>query len=490
MNGGFAYCSGRLGPSGGGAPSGPWKLRDPTLHARLILTVAAVSLLIVSASQSLAASNFANAASQTQLASTNPADAKEPLPANDGDSVGAVVNSDVVTDYELRQRVALYASTSGVQLTPQITRKIRAQILDQLVAEHLQIQEAKRKNLSISSPEIDKAIDRIVTDNHLTLPQLKDMLVRNGVAFGTLRSQIAAQILWQKVVEDEFQDRISISDADIDAELARLSEGKNKPHFLVAEIFLAVDTPDQDAKVLKNVQDLEGQLLAGAPFQVIARQFSQSPSAASGGDIGWIYDGQLAPELNAVLEKMSAGAVSQPVRSTGGYYIMALRERQEASNAKLPDPAQDLPKGPVDSLPLARLLLPLGQKPSQQIVESAMKVGTQISQHLSACAQIPKIQAQIRGSVYQNLGEMKLKDLSEQMQAELAKTQPGQATAPFLDAAGLEVIMRCDKALPKLQAYHMPSRKEIEEQLFDQQVTAFARRYMRDLRRQADVEIR
>jgi peptidyl-prolyl cis-trans isomerase SurA len=454
------------------------------------LTVAAVSLLIVSASQSLAASNFANAASQTQLASTNPADAKEPLPANDGDSVGAVVNSDVVTDYELRQRVALYASTSGVQLTPQITRKIRAQILDQLVAEHLQIQEAKRKNLSISSPEIDKAIDRIVTDNHLTLPQLKDMLVRNGVAFGTLRSQIAAQILWQKVVEDEFQDRISISDADIDAELARLSEGKNKPHFLVAEIFLAVDTPDQDAKVLKNVQDLEGQLLAGAPFQVIARQFSQSPSAASGGDIGWIYDGQLAPELNAVLEKMSAGAVSQPVRSTGGYYIMALRERQEASNAKLPDPAQDLPKGPVDSLPLARLLLPLGQKPSQQIVESAMKVGTQISQHLSACAQIPKIQAQIRGSVYQNLGEMKLKDLSEQMQAELAKTQPGQATAPFLDAAGLEVIMRCDKALPKLQAYHMPSRKEIEEQLFDQQVTAFARRYMRDLRRQADVEIR
>jgi peptidyl-prolyl cis-trans isomerase SurA len=456
----------------------------------MILTVAAGSLLVVSTSRSLAASNFASAASQTQLASTNPSDATQPLSANDGDSVGAVVNSDVVTDYELRQRVALYASTSGVQLTPEITRKIRVQILDQLVAEHLQIQEAKRKNLSISSPEIDKAIDRIVADNHLSLPQLKDMLTRNGVAFGTLRSQLAAQILWQKVVEDEFQNRITISDADIDAEIARLSEGKNKPHFLVAEIFLAVDTPDQDAKVLKNVQDLEGQLQAGAPFQVIARQFSQSPSAASGGDIGWIYDGQLAPELNAVLEKMSAGGVSQPVRSTGGYYIVALRERQEASNAKLPDPVQDLPKGPVDSLPLARLLLPLGPKPTQQIVESAMKVGTQISQHLSACQQLPKIQAQIRGSVYQNLGEMKLKDLSEQMQAELAKTQPGQATAPFLDAAGLEVIMRCDKAQPKLQAYHMPSRKEIEEQLFDQQVTAFARRYMRDLRRQADVEIR
>jgi peptidyl-prolyl cis-trans isomerase SurA len=119
-----------------------------------------------------------------------------------------------------------------------------------------------------------------------------------------------------------------------------------------------------------------------------------------------------------------------------------------------------------------------------------MKVGTQISQHISACQQLPKIQAQIRGSVYQNLGDMKLKDLSEQMQAELAKTQPGQPTAPFVDSAGIEVIMRCDKAQPKLEAYHVPTRKEVEEQLFDQQVTAFARRYMRDLRRQADVEIR
>jgi peptidyl-prolyl cis-trans isomerase SurA len=460
------------------------------LHVRLILTVAAGSLLIVPASQSLAASNFASAASQTRLASTNPSDATQPLVPGDGDSVGAVVNSDVITDYELRQRVALYASTSGVQLTPEITKKIRAQILDQLVSEHLQIQEAKRKNLSISAPEIDKAIDRIVSDNHLTLQQLKDMLAKNGVAIGTLRGQLAAQILWQKVVEDEFQERISISEQEIDAELARLSEGKNKAHFLVAEIFLAVDTPDQDARVLKNVQDLEGQLQAGAPFQAIARQFSQSPSAAAGGDIGWVYDGQLAPELNAGLEKMSAGGVSQPIRSTGGYYIVALRERQEASNAKLPDPAEDLPKGPVDRLPLARLLLPLGPKPSPQILESAMKVGTQISQHLSACQQMPKIQAQIHGSVYQDLGEMKLKDLSEQMQTELAKTQPGQATSPFVDTAGLEVIMRCDKARPKLAAYHVPSRKEIEEQLFDQQVTAFARRYMRDLRRQADVEIR
>ena len=451
---------------------------------------AATSALVLQPGAALGANLIAPGAQQ--VASENPAEATAPQ-ANlspSGDSVGAVVNSDIITDYELRQRVALYAATSGVQLTPDVTKKIRSQILDQLVAEHLQIQEAKRKGISISTPEIDKSLDRIVSDNHITLQQLKDMLAKNSVSIGTLRGQLAAQILWQKVVADEFQDRINISDDDIDAELARLSEGKNKAHFLVAEIFLSVDSPEQDGKVLKNIQDLEGQLQSGAPFQVISRQFSQSPSAAAGGDIGWVYDGQLAPELNAALDKMTPGSVSEPIRSVGGYYILALRERQEASNAKIADTSQDEPKGPVDKLPLARLLLPLGPKPAQKLVDSAMKVGAQISEHVSSCAQLPKIQAQIRGAVFQNLGEMKLRDLSEQMQAELAKIQAGQSTAPFLDSAGVEIITRCDKAKPKLEAYHVPSRKEVEEQLFDQQVTAFARRYMRDLRRQADVEIR
>lgn len=406
-----------------------------------------------------------------------------------GDSIGAIVNSDIIADYDLRQRVALYLATAGVEPTPEVLKKIRAQILDQLVTEKLEIQEAKRKSITISSPEIDKAIDHILTDNHITLDQLKAMLSKNSVGMSTLRSQIAAQVLWQKVVEEEFQDRINISDADIDAEMARLAEGKDKAHFLVSEIFLAVDTPDQDAKVQKNIQDLSSQLQSGAPFQVMARQFSQSPSAASGGDIGWVYDGQLAPELNVQLAKMSSGSVSAPVRSTGGYYILALRERQEASNAKLPDPAAQQPQGPVDKLPLARLLLPLGPKPVPEMADKAMKFAGQLTQRQFTCPQLEKIAAQIHGQ-YQNMGNFRVKDLSEQIQAQLQKSQPGQAVPPFMDAAGVEIIYRCDKAIPKLEAYHMPTRKEVEESLFDQQVTAFARRYMRDLRRQADVEIR
>jgi len=118
-----------------------------------------------------------------------------------------------------------------------------------------------------------------------------------------------------------------------------------------------------------------------------------------------------------------------------------------------------------------------------------MKYASQVADRVTSCPQLQKIASQIHGE-YQDMGMFRVKDLSEQLQKALEKSEPGRAVPPFQDQAGVEVILRCDKAIPKLQAYHMPSRKEVEEQLFDQQVTAFARRYMRDLRRQADVEYR
>lgn len=423
-----------------------------------------------------------------QVASTepgSPADTNAFAQYDNG--VVAIVNDASISEYDLRQRVALFVATSGVQSSPDALKKIRSQILDQLESEQLQIQEAKRKHMTVSAPEVDKAIDKIVTDNHLNLDQLKGVLAKNGVQFSTLRAQIAAQLIWQKTVEDEFQDQINITDADIDAELARQMEGADKPHYYVGAIFLAVDTPEEDAKVQKDIGDLETQLQSGAPFQLVARQFSQSPSAASGGDLGWVHDGQLAPELNDVLRTMKPGTISQPIRSTGGYYILALKARQEAAGTKIPTVA---PKAPTDAIPLARLLLPLGPTPTREAAEGALKVAMEIESRVQSCEALPQIAQKVRGSVYNNLGPMKLSTLSADMQAVLSKTQPGQAAQPFVDQVGVEMIFRCDKPEPVITAFTPPSRDQVQEELFDAQVTAFARRYMRDLRRQADVETR
>jgi len=405
------------------------------------------------------------------------------------DGIIAIVNDKAISKYDLDQRIALVMSTSNIPSTPEIKKKIRGQVLEQLETELVQRLEALKNNISVSSVDVDKQIQSILTDNHMTMDQLKGLLGHGHVDISTLRAQIAAQILWQKTVEQEYAGRVNITQEQVDAEMRRIAEGQNKVHYLVSEIFLPVDNPDQDEKVLKDAQGLYAQMQGGAPFQAIARQFSQSPSAAQGGDIGVVYDGQLAAELNTALAKMKTGDLSPPIRSTGGYFILALRQRLEPVGTKIADPSLQSQTLPA-SLPLARLLLPLPPKTPKDIVDKAMGVAADIGSHISSCEVIPKIAAQVKGAVYMNLGMARLADLSQPIRDVLAKTEPGGVAQPFQSAAGIELFVRCDKAIIKLQAFVPPTREQVQEQLFSEQISAMARRYTRDLKRDADIELR
>ncbi len=415
----------------------------------------------------------------------------------DSNGVAAVINDQIVSEYDLQQRISLVLSTSGMPPSGANVKRMRSQVLEQLKTEKLELEEAQRKNITVSPTEVDKEIDGILKDNGLTMDQLKTILGRSNVAMETLRAQIAVQLAWQKAIEDEYSDRINITPQDIDDELARAKEGADKPHYLVAEIFLAVENPDQDEKVHKSADDLVTQMQNGAPFQTIARQFSQSPSAAQGGDIGWVHDGQLTTELNEPLRKLAPGGVTPPIRSAGGYYILTLRQRQEGEGTKVapaaPPPAPDKPSHP-GYLPLARFLLPLPPKSPKDYVDKAVEFAARVRSQNPSCEQLQKLSTSVKGSVYMKLGEMRLTDLGPEIQSELAKTQTGEATAPIRSAAGIEIIARCEKQAPKpveqLAPYRTPTRDEVERRLFQQQISMLARRYIRDLRREANVETR
>ncbi len=424
-----------------------------------------------------------------QVATAGPAVVDEtPTPTPRGDGVAAIVNDTVISQFDLRQRMALFLATSGVRPNAQQEKKIREQVLKQLETERLQLLEAQKAKITVSSAEVDRAISSILQDNHLTMDHLTQMLSQAGVYMATFREQIAAQIAWSKTVQARYAGDVHVSQSDIDSELARLRADADKPRYRVSEIFQAVDTPEQDTKVDADMNELETQLRMGAPFEAVARQFSQNPSAAEGGDLGWIQAGQLQPALDAVLTKMNSGDISEPVRAAGGYYILKLQAREVPAGTKLPEQPKD--QYPPGVLPLARVLLPIGPKPPKELLDQAMRAANMIRSNIQGCTNLQQLVGQMRGAVYMNLGTMHLSDLSQQMQQSLANTKGGGVTEPFHSEAGVELIVRCDAAAPAVTTYKIPSREEIEQQLFEEQMTVLARRYMRDLRRDADIETR
>jgi len=411
--------------------------------------------------------------------------------ANDSNSIVATVNDESISDFELRQRVALYLALQGInqQLTPEQRTRMRNQLLEVLESEKLQLQEAVKKKITVSPVEVDKRLNGMTQDYHFTIEQLRVNLANAGASEDALRAQITASIAWQKAVQDEYSDRVNITPEMIDAEIARYAEGANKPHYRVLEIFLPVDNPEQDAKVKKDAQEVEAQLHQGAPFPVVARQFSQHPSAATGGDMGWINDGQLAPELNAALGKLEVGAVSDPIRSTGGYYVLGLRERQEPLGTKIADVPTG-PTGPAGSLPLARLLFPVDPRSPKAQIEEIVKVANQIQQHYAGCGQLDELHKKMSGTVFMDLGNANLAELSPQIQEAMKNARPGEAALPFMSEVGVELIGRCDKRIEAKTAYVMPTRQQVEDQLFQSQIAALARRYLRDLKRDANIQVR
>ena len=132
-----------------------------------------LGVLALGAAPLLAQGNTA----QTRLATAEAAAVPQfPEAEASDDSVAAIVNDDIVTEYDLRQRLALVVATSGMQPTPEVVKKLRPQVLEQLKTEQLELQEAKRKNITVSPPEVDKEIEGILKDNHLTMDQLKGIL--------------------------------------------------------------------------------------------------------------------------------------------------------------------------------------------------------------------------------------------------------------------------------------------------------------------------
>ena len=404
--------------------------------------------------------------------------------------VAAIVNDFVISNYDLDQRTALFVATSGVRPTRENLTQIRAQVLRSLIDEVLELQEAQKHKIIVKKDEVEKALQSIAEDNKLTVDQILETIGRAGVTATTFRQQVTAQLTWQKLVSARYGSDITVSEQQVDEVMNRLKSGADKPQFLLSEIFVAIDRPEDEPTIKASVEQIAQQINQGAPFQTVAGQFSQSPSAADGGDIGWVVQGQLDEGLDHALTDLRPGQITKPIRAEGGYYVLQLRDRREPIGTKIEAPKSATANDPDAPVPLDRLLIPLPANVDAMLKDKAIALANNVKAQVRTCADLPGVAMQLQGTVYTKLGTPNLKDLSPELRAAVSKAGPGEVAEPFFSPAGLEIIMRCDEAPPKLVAFELPTRAELQQQLFVQQMGVYAKSYLRDLRRDAVVETR
>jgi len=393
-----------------------------------------------------------------------------PAVAQDVMRIAAVVNDDIISIWDVENRMRLIALSSGTKLTNDTRRRLAPQVLRNLIDDRLRLQEAKRLNIRVSEREVRRSIEALERRNNLPKGAARQVLAQNGIDFAVLQAQQEANVAWIKIVDRRLSRQIDVGDDEVDEELRRLEAVRNLPQSLVSEIFLSVDSPDQEREIRGNALRLIEQIRSGASFAEIARSFSQSATAAIGGDLGWVFPGQLDEELDKTIAAMRPGQLSQPIRDFSGYHILQVRDRRVFGAA---DP-KDV------KINMAQVLLPnISGAPQTQ------QAGSVLAQASSCDALVDA--GRNAGATIASRLSLVVGDLQDTMAETVSTLEPGQTARPISQSSGLLLIMLCDREVPEAV---LPSRTEIADRIGQSRLDLLARRYLRDLRRAAFVDIR
>lgn len=390
--------------------------------------------------------------------------------------IAAVVNDDVISVADVNSRIRMIMLSTSIPDTPEARQRVGSQVLRELIDEKLQIQEAKRHNITATDAEIKKAISSIEQQNNMRPGQLNEILKANGIDPSALTQQVTASIVWAKIVRQLAADTDPVPDSEVDATLKRLKQNENEPQSHVAEIFLAVDNPQQDSEVLALAQRLIEQMKQGARFSGIAQQFSQSATASVGGDIGWVHPDGMSPPLAKALDSMRPGELSPPIRTPGGYYILLVLDRRNGATA-----------GPDDTvLHIVQVVFPLPAQAGEGARRAAFAEAEAARTEAKSCGDMLRIGRE-KASQLSSEGDLRVSQISPAMRATVLGLGIGQPSQPILQRNGVGVIMVCKKTDPTPVA---TTRDEVYNMLMRERLDVLARRYMRDLRRSAYVDVR
>lgn len=397
--------------------------------------------------------------------------------AQDVQRIAAIVNDEVISRYDVEQRVGLVITTSRLADTPDMRRRLRRRVLRSLIDESLQLQAAKRHSIRIGKSDMAQAYRYLEQQNKLPAGGLEQYLAAKRISKPALETQLRAEITWSKLVNRRLGRNVQIGDEEIDEVLARLQANAGRSEQQISEIFLPVDTPEQEEEVRRASSDLLRQLREGAAFTAMARQFSRGATAAQGGAVGWVQPGQLTANLDQAIAKLKSGALSEPIRATGGYYIIQLHERRKIAAAAKAS----------EKLQLKQIILAVAEPAGEAEFMAGEELARTVADSAKSCGEVAAVAKELVAATANDLGTIAMPDLPKNIAAAVKDLAIGRFSAPIRSKSGIMMLMVCKRQAIQGKG---PNRESVSNNLARQRLAMLAHRYLRDLRRSAVVELR
>lgn len=262
--------------------------------------------------------------------------AAEKAPIETMDRIIAIVDQSVITEQELFNRITSVRAQmikKGAEVPPDDV--LKKQILERLIVDSLQLQLAAQTGIKVDDVQLDKTIDRIAEQNNLSLPAFKKALEEDGMQFYKFREDIRNDIIIARLRERDVDNKVIISEAEIDNYLTTQEKEGDLDEFNISQILIRLPEdsgPDDIQKARQRTEQVLKAINDGMSFEKASANYSDAPNALDGGGLGWRSGQQMPAQFLELVKPLSPGGISRPIRSGTGIHILKLNERRAGAS--------------------------------------------------------------------------------------------------------------------------------------------------------------
>ena len=395
----------------------------------------------------------------------------------DVQEIVAIVNDEVISLYDLKQRTLLLAlSSSSGQITQEQEQLLQQQAMSGLIDDKLKLEEAEKYKAIATETEMATSYRNYARQFNLEPDVLETRLNEAGVAKKTLEAQLGSSMAWQRVTFGLLEPMANVTDDEVMNYIEKMERDKGKFEFQVSEIFLPISNNAQREEVKSAANIMHEQLATGVDFPRVAQQFSQSSTASVGGDMGWIMDNELPEEVNTEIRLLETGTITEPIVTEQGVYILKLNNKRRILTLDENDIAVNL-----------RFLFFSKKEFQDDTLGQLKKSVLEVIQSSNTCEETEIIATTLNATNTGTTGVIRVGDLPAEMRAEILKLDVGYGTPLSAEDEGYRSFVLCSKDIPQIV---LPEYEAVLKDMTSSRLQLIARRHLRDLRRDAIVDYR
>ena len=387
--------------------------------------------------------------------------------------IAAIVNDDIITTDDVNDRRDFILATSNVPPTPEALETLTPRIVDALINETLELQEAKRLSIEVPQAEID-ATEADIEKNRGKAPgSLKEFVAQHHLSQRTMEMQIRAQLAWNKVVQRKLKHNVNIAQDEITRAQLAQAAAPGVSELRIAAISIPIKSDADEKSVTTLAQTTAAQLNAGTDFMTVAQQLADSGKATFNAPV-WVPEDSLQPAMQQAIRTLQPGQVTQPLRSQNSYQLISLLDRR--TSKPTPDSTEAVVK---------QISVPLPDKKDTKAMMAVHQLVESIRAHPGSCTDSDL--GPNEGKAKVEFIRAKYSQMSHDLRSVVEHLDVTEVSGPLLTDTAVLVVMPCERIEPSNK---LPDADNVRRQLYDEKLELEAQKYLRNLHRDAYIDIK